>query len=152
MPQSLTDPIPQSAPSPPASPSCQSLTIFKSQGIGTILNDEGPVLRITDVTLSEGNSGTKNFTFLVTLTPTSAGPVTVKYATANGTAIAPGDYTARPSTVLTFTAGQTSKQVLVAVKGDAVREPNETFVVSLSGATGATLFDGLGLGTMTNDD
>ena len=122
-------------------------TLFDGQGLGTVLNDEGPVLRITDVAKAEGNAGASAAVFAVTLTPASAGTVTVNYATANGTALAGSDYTAA-SGVLTFAPGQTSKTVSVNVTGDAVSEPNETFVVNLSAPSGATLFDGQGLGTV----
>ena len=131
--------------------SASGATLFDGQGVGVILNDEGPVLRINDVTLSEGNAGTKNFVFTVTLLPASTGVVTVKYATANGTALAGSDYTATSGT-LTFSAGQTSKPVTVSVLGNTVVEANETFVVNLSGAVGATLFDGQGVGMILNDD
>jgi hypothetical protein len=127
-------------------------TIFKSQGIGTILNDDGSVLRITDVTLPEGNAGTRPFTFVVTVTPPSVSPVTVGYVTANGSAVAGSDYTAVPVMLLTFTPGQTSKVVTVNVKGDTTKEPNETFVVNLGGAVGASIFKGQGIGTILNDD
>jgi hypothetical protein len=109
-------------------------------------------LTINNVTLAEGNSVTKTFVFTVRLSLASANTVTVNYATANGSAVAGSDYTAVPSTWLTFTPGQTSKQVVVNVKGDTVVEPNETFVVNLGSASGATIYDGLGLGTITNDD
>ena len=120
--------------------------------MGTILNDEGPVLRINDVSKAEGNSGTTAFTFTVSLSPASAGTVTVKYATANGTATAGSDYTAVSPTLLTFAPGQTSQTVTVNVTGDTVQEANETFFVNLSSPSGATLFDGQGLGTILNDD
>ncbi len=84
--------------------------------------------------------------------PTSTGTVTVKYATANGTATAGSDYAAVPSTLLTFAPGQTSKTVTVNVAGDTIKETNETFTVNLSGASGATIFDGQGVGTILNDD
>jgi hypothetical protein len=126
-------------------------TIADSQGVGTILNDDGPLLRINDVSKAEGNTGATAFTFTVTLSPASTGPVTVKYATANGTATAGGDYTATSGT-LTFTPGQTSKTVTVNVTGNTTVETNEAFAVNLSGAVGATLFDGQGVGTILNDD
>ena len=88
----------------------------------------------------------------MTLSPASAGAVTVNYATANGSALAGSDYTAVPLMPLTFSAGQTSKTVVVNVTGDITSELNETFVVNLSGAVGATIFDGQGLGTILNDD
>ena len=108
-------------------------TLFDGQGLGTILNDDGPVLRINDVSKAEGNAGTSAAVFTVTLTPASTGTVTVNYATANGTALAGSDYTAASGT-LTFAPGQTSKTVTVNVTGDTVAEPNETFVVNLSAA------------------
>ena len=126
-------------------------TIFDGQGLGTILNDEGPVLRINNVSKAEGNSGTTPFSFTVSLSPASAGTVTVKYATANDTATAGSDYTAASGT-LTFVPGETSKMVTVNVIGDTIPEPNETFFVNLSSPSGATLFDGQGLGTILNDD
>jgi hypothetical protein len=127
-------------------------TIFKEQGIGMILNDDGSLLRISDVTLPEGNAGIQPFTFVVTLTPPSANPVTVAYVAANGSALAGSDYTAVPVTLLTFTPGQTSQAVTVKVKGDTTKESNETFVVNLGGAVGASIFDGQGVGTILNDD
>ena len=127
-------------------------TLFDGQGLGTLLNDEGPVLKINNVSKAEGNSGTTAYTFTVTLSPASTGTVTVKYATANGTATAGSDYTPIPATLLTFSPGQTSKQVTVKVTGDTTREANETFFVNLSAAKGATLFDGQGKGTLLNDD
>ncbi|NOT53587.1 MAG: hypothetical protein HOP18_03185, partial [Deltaproteobacteria bacterium] len=127
-------------------------TIFDDQAIGVILNDEGSVLSINDASQVEGNSGTSTVMFTVTLSPASALPVTVNYATANGSALAGSDYTAVPVMPLTFSAGQTSKTVVVNITGDTVIEPNETFTVNLSGATGVTVFDSQGIGTITNDD
>lgn len=82
----------------------------------------------------------------------SANPVTVQYATANGSAVAGSDYTAVPTTALTFTPGQTSQTLTVRVLGDTMVEPNETFLVNLSTPSGATLFDAKGVGTILNDD
>ncbi len=79
------------------------------------------------------------------------GTVTGRYATANGTAQAGSDYVAT-SGVLTFPAGQLARTVSVAVRGDRVKEGNETFYVTLSSPSGATLLDGTGLGTIGNDD
>ena len=110
-----------------------------------------PQLSVSDVSVTEGNSGTTSATFTVTLSPASTGTVTVNYATANGTATAGSDYMAASGT-LTFSAGQTSKTVAVAVAGDTVIEPNETFYLVLSGASGATLARPQGVGTIVNDD
>lgn len=127
-------------------------TIFDSRGVGTILNDEGPLLRISDVERGEGNSGTSTFMFTVTLSPASGTPVTVTYATANDSATAGSDYTVVPPLLLTFNPNETSKTVVVNATGDVAVEPNETFAVNLSGATGATIFDSQGVGTILNDE
>ena len=80
-------------------------TIADNRGVVTILNDDAfPSLTIGDVSRTEGNSGSANLTFTVSLAPASGSTVTVSYATADATAIAPADYTARTGTV-TFNAG-----------------------------------------------
>jgi len=127
-------------------------TVSDGQGLGTIQNDDTPSLSINDVTHNEGNSGTTTYTFTVTLSPASNQTVTVNYATADVTATAGSDYTAIPSTQLTFLAGETTKQVNVTVSGDTTVEPDETFAVNLSGATNANISDSQGVGTITNDD
>ncbi len=121
-----------------------------AQGLGKILNDD-TALRISDVTLTEGNAGTKAATFTVSLSAAALFPVTVKYATANGTAAAGSDYTAASGT-LTFAAGETSKTVSVTITGDTAVEPDETFYVNLSAPTNAVLADAQGLGKIRNDD
>jgi hypothetical protein len=110
-----------------------------------------PTLSVADASVNEGNAGTSTATFTVTLSAAAAGAVTVNYATADGTATAGSDYTASSGT-LTFAAGQTTKTVAVTVSGDTTVEPNETFVVNLSGASGATIADAQAQGTITNDD
>jgi subtilisin-like proprotein convertase family protein len=131
-------------------------TIANNQATGTITNDDGvanlPTLSIANVTQAEGNSGTTAFTFNVTLSASSATPVTVQFATADGTAkISDGDYTANSGT-LTFGAGVTSQQITVQVNGDTTIESNETFAVNLSAPSGATIATGQATGTITNDD
>ena len=130
--------------------------ILDGIGVGTILdNDVAEPQRqisINDVTVTEGNSGVTPAEFTVSLDAASANPITVDFATANGTATAPGDYTAATGTV-TFAPGDTSETVTVQVNGDALVEPDETFDVNLSNATGnAAILDGTGVGTITNDD
>jgi Calx-beta domain len=81
-----------------------------------------------------------------------APPLTVNYATANKTAKAPGDFTAKNGT-LTFNPGQpTTQTISVAVKGDRRDEPSETFFVRLSGATNAIITDASGKGTIVDND
>jgi len=54
--------------------------------------------------------------------------------------------------VLNFGVGESSKTFTVQVKGDTKVESNETFLVNLTGATGATIATSQGTGTITNDD
>jgi hypothetical protein len=110
-----------------------------------------PSMAITDATVTEGHTGTVAATFTVTLSAAAAGPVTVAYATADSSAAANGDYQATSGS-LTFAPGETSKTINVLVKGDRLAELNETFLVNLSGATGATIADGQGVGTIIDDD
>ena len=101
--------------------------------------------------MAEGNSGAHELVFTVTLSAAATGPVTVAYATSNGTASAGSDYTALSGT-LTFAAGETSKVVRVQVSGDTAVEANETLTLALSSPSGATIADGTAIGTITNDD
>lgn len=113
-----------------------------------------PTLSIDDVTVTEGDSGTTNATFTVTLSKSSAETVTVKYATAdNGSATAGSDYVDEENGTLTFTSGEPLTQTIsVAVKGDTTDEADETFLVNLSSATSATIADAEGIGTITDND
>jgi Calx-beta domain/Glycosyl hydrolase family 99/Calcineurin-like phosphoesterase len=110
-----------------------------------------PSLSIDDVRVTEGNSGSTNAVFSVSLSAPSPNAVTVSYATANGTATSPVDYTASSGS-LTFAPGELSKTIAVPVVGDAVVEPDETFSLSLSNASNATIGDFQGTGTIENDD
>ena len=110
-----------------------------------------PALSIDDASISEGDSGTAQLTFTVKLSQAATGPVTVNYATADGSATAGSDYTARLGTI-TFAAGETSKTITVPITGDTTVEANETFTVSLSGASGASIADGSATGTIVNND
>src|SRR5262245_60175470 len=112
---------------------------------------QAATLAIGDATVTEGNSGSTNATFTVTLSEPSTDTVTVDYATADGSAVAPGDYTAASGTV-TFLPGETTKSVTVGVNGDLLDEANETLDVGLTNAVNATIGDGLGVGTITDDD
>src|SRR5262249_23435750 len=122
------------------------------QGIGTTLDNDGaPTISISDVTVSEGNAGTTSAAFTVSLTAASAQQITVGFATVDGTATGGVDYTATSGT-LTFAPGTTAQQIVVPVQGDTTFEANETFQVTLTSPVNATIADGLGIGTITNDD
>jgi hypothetical protein len=127
--------------------------LARTQAVGTIVNDDGlPSLSISDVGVTEGNAGSVNAAFAVTLSSASSLTTTVAYATADGTATAGTDYTARGPATLTFAPGVTTQTVTVPVLGDTLPEANETFVVNLSGATNATIAKAQGIGTIADND
>jgi hypothetical protein len=126
--------------------------LLQARATGTITNDDPPPsISINDVSQAEGNSGTTNFTFAVTLSAISGLPATVNYATADGTATAGSDYQST-SGALTFDPGQTSKQITVAVNGDTLNEADETFLVNLTSAANSTIARAQGVGTILNDE
>jgi hypothetical protein len=110
-----------------------------------------PSVRLNDLTVTEGNTGTVNATFTLTLSAASTVNVTVHYGRADITAMADSDYTAASGTV-TILAGQLSRTFTVVVLGDRVPEPTETFAVNLSAATNATIGDGQGIGTILDNE
>jgi hypothetical protein len=127
-------------------------TLADAQGQGTIQDDDAAAaVSLSDCTVTEGNAGQASCTFTVTLSAASGFPVTVAYATADGTAVAGQDYVAASGT-LTFTAGSTSQPLAVAVNGDLLDEPDETFTLNLSAPVNATIADGQGTGTIVDDD
>jgi hypothetical protein len=101
--------------------------------------------------VTEGNTGSVNAVFTVTLSTVSAQTVTVQYATANGTAAAGSDYTAASGT-LTFAPGDLTKTLTVPVLGDTLVEPSETFLVNLTNPTNATLADAQAVGTIVDNE
>jgi predicted outer membrane repeat protein len=110
-----------------------------------------PTLSINNISLNEGNSGTQTAIFTVSLSSPSASPVTVKYGTANGTAIAGSDYTTASGS-LAFNPGETTKTLRVPIVSDTLFEQNETFFVNLTAPTNAALGSSQGTTTILNDD
>lgn len=109
-----------------------------------------PSVSIDDVSAMEGNSST-TMSFPVTLSAASSQTVSVNFATTDGTATASGDYAATSGT-LRFAPGETSKAVQIAINGDTIYEPDETFTVALSNPVNATIAVGTATGTIENDD
>ena len=102
---------------------------------GTIADDDGAsTLSVSDASATEGDS----VNFRVSLLPASGQQVTVRYATASGTAESGRDFTPVSGT-LTFAASETSQTVRVQTNEDRNNEGNETFTLTLSNATNATL-------------
>jgi hypothetical protein len=113
-----------------------------------------PTLSIASATVAEGNTGTANLVFNVTLSAASTTPVTVAYATTGVTAVSGADFTATSGT-LTINAGLTTGTITVPVTGDTIFEANETLTVTLSNSSAnATVLASASsaTGTITNDD
>lgn len=126
--------------------------IIAGQSTATILDDDPPPsLSINDVSISEGNFGVRSLNFTVSLSAASGKQITVSYATADDTAKAVDDYTPATGGV-TISPGQTTSTISIQIKVDTLSEDNETFVVNLSNPVNATIADGTGIGTISNDD
>jgi hypothetical protein len=127
-------------------------SIADGTGLGTIVdNDPTPTATINDVTITEANTGTRTMTFTVTLSAAAGRTITMSWATADGTATAPGDYTAATGTV-TFNAGVVTRPITITTVGDTLGEPNETILVHLSNGVNVTILDNQGVGTILNND
>ena len=113
------------------------------------------MVSIADVSQLEGNTGAITLTFTVNRSSNGAG-FSLNYSTMDGTAIAPGDYTAAAGVVNFTPAGSLTATVTVSVNGDTAAELDETFLVNLNNLTitsGAAAFsDAQAQGTITDDD
>src|SRR5205823_4472695 len=102
-------------------------------------------------TVTEGNTGSINARFTLTLSAASDVAVTVHYDTANGSALAGSDFTGASGTA-TIPAGQTSVGILIAVTGDRLAEATENFFVNLSAPVNAGISDSQGMGTILDNE
>jgi hypothetical protein len=100
----------------------------------------------------EGNTGGGgHLHFAVTLSAAAAQPVTVDWATSDGSATAGSDYVADNGQIV-IEPGQTSADIAVTAIGDGAVEGDETFNVTLSNPQQATLGRATAIGTIRNDD
>jgi len=129
----------------------QNATVSSSQGTGSINDDDGPTISINDVSITEGNAGTKTATFTLSLSGSSVEAIAIRAITAPGTATASSDFNPI-NTVVIFQPGTITRTLDVAIVGDTNLEPNETFSVNLSEPFGTTIADGEGVGTILDDD
>jgi serine protease len=135
-------------------------SLYDRQAFGFIYNDDGPTLSVSDATISEGNSGTKQMTFTVFLSEPKQGVGGEEYfsvTTSNVSATAGSDYVATTVIDDFIPVGQVAKTFTVPINGDTAVEGSETFRVTLGRPTvgkpwSATLFKYIGTGTITNDD
>ena len=113
-------------------------TFADSSATVTITDDDPPpTMSVGNVTIAEAAGSA---TLRVSLSLASGKTITVDYATSDGTAVAPGDYTAASGS-LTFVPGDTVKTVPVTIISDIDDEDAETFTFTLSSASNATFAD-----------
>ncbi len=129
-------------------------TIATPQGVGTIVDDDGPTVSIGSASAAEGNTGFINLVFTVTLSAPSPQDIGVDYATTGGTATPNFDYQqVFPNSRSVFIpAGASSGTLSIRIFPDLQVEPDETVIVSLLGAFNATVAVAQGTGTIVNDD
>ena len=135
----------------PGNPFGSTLGAVTTSTITIVDGNDQPELNIADVSVTEGNSSSTNAAFTVRRTGGTAQTITVQFTTADGTATAGTDYTVTSGT-LTFAPNETSRTITVPVSGDTLAEPDETFTITLSNPTNATLGVAQGVGVIQNDD
>ncbi len=110
-----------------------------------------PTASIDNVSHREGRRNTTLFAFTVSLSASPLAPADMSWATADRSAKTPSDYGQTGGTI-TINPGASEVQVMVEVNGDRRVERDERFVVVLSEPVNVTIEDGVGRGTIRNDD
>lgn len=115
--------------------------------------EDGIGFFISDASLTEGNAGSSQMSFIVSRSFMTDTTYTVDYVTLDGTALDGLDYTAVSTTTLTFTQAIMTQTVNIPILGDTLDEDDETFTVQLSNPSGASqLGDAEGTGTILDND
>ena len=132
----------------------ENAALADGEATGTITDDDDPPVLMLHGPANAAREGQDaSVAFTATLLPASGREVTVSYAALDGTAAAPGDFTApEANAALTFAPGETSKTVRVPIIDDDLDEEDETFTVMLSDSSGATVATDAATGTITDDD
>jgi len=110
-----------------------------------------PVISIDDVAVVEGDVGTTDAVFTISLSTTSDSQVSVNYATAAGTATSGVDYLPA-SGIAVFPPQTLTQTITVLVVGDLEPEADETYTVELTAPVNASMGDPSGAGTIIDDD
>ncbi len=121
-------------------------------GVCTIIdNEQLPTLSVNDITITEGDSGTKNAVFTVSLSGLRNVSVSFGFGLSNGTAIEQEDFQGVSGGALIST-GFTTTTITVPIIGDTITEPNETFFLNISNPANATISDNQGVATIIDDE
>ena len=125
-------------------------TIYRLGGSGGGGGGGTPSASVGDTSVVEGDSGSSQLVFTVTLDAASAKDVSVKYVTRNGTA-GSADYQAVEGR-LTIPAGAQSRTVAVPVQPDNIDEADETLTLVVKRPKNVVIADAIGVGTILDDD
>lgn len=130
-------------------------TLAATNATITIVDNDDPAaapeLSVSDLVVTEGDSGSSSAAVVVTLNNVAASPVSVSYAASNGLATAGADFELASGS-LTIPAGQLNASIAVSILGDTADETNETFTITLSSASNATLADSTATITIVDND
>ena len=111
---------------------------------------QGPVgISVSDARVEEAAGAV--LAFAVTLSRSASSPITINYATSDGSATAGADYTAA-SGILTIESGSSSGSIEVTVLDDSHNDGEETLTLTLSNASSGVLTDATATGTIENHD
>jgi Calx-beta domain len=133
--------------------SATNTSLGTSNLVVTITTNDSAIISIATATTSftETNDTNATITLTVNRTGTTFNQCTVNFATTNVSATAGSDYLATNGT-LTFAAGVSTTQIVVAMLYDDLQETNEIFRVVLSGPVDATIGTGTNVVTIVDDD
>ncbi|MGI9212067.1 MAG: Calx-beta domain-containing protein, partial [Methylococcaceae bacterium] len=127
-------------------------TLRFADGVITPSDTQGlPRLSVDDISLNEGDSGTKTAHFVFTLSAAASQIVSVDFQTSDDTAESGSDYQPQSGT-LSFQPGETRKSIAITVYGDTLPESNETFLLLLGNPLGMDLQTGFATATLLNDE
>ena len=119
---------------------------------GDSVSTPDPTVTVSNATQVEGNGGTSDFEFVATLSNTTSKQVTIAYSLADGTAKAGEDYVAVTNQTVVFQPNETSRKITVSVVADDIKEPDETFTLTVTSAINAKAPTKEATGTIINDD
>jgi hypothetical protein len=108
-------------------------------------------LSVSDVSVTEGDTGTTTLVFTLTL-DAYEGIASVGYATSDNTATANDDYVAQTEGVVIFQGDSVSETISIVINGDIIEEPDETFTLTLRNARNLQLSTAIATGVIINDD
>lgn len=136
-----------------------NVTIGDDTGTATIVDADAistvdPAITVSNPTIIEGDVGQRRAQFLIHLSRVPTSALTVTYTTADGTATAGDDYTAKLPGTVVFAPGQISRTIDVLVNADTTADPTRSFTLDVFVTSGPAVEDLnlRGTATIIDDD